>query len=98
MSVVPHNGRKRHLRITVEFGGQPYRKPDEGFFAISGNIGGETRWVRTGQCQRFIREICAPKWYKFMDELLALDKKYWLKYCKSIPKKDAERIKEIINS
>lgn len=39
-----------------------------------------------------------PKWYKFMDELLALDKKYWLKYCKSIPKKDAERIKEIINS
>lgn len=97
MSVVAYRGHRRHLSVTVEFGGQWYRKPEDGYFVISGIIGGELRWITCGQCQKEIRQLCHPKWYAFMDELLDLDEKYWLRRCKCIPTKDANRIKEIIN-
>ena len=98
MSVIPVRGFRRRLTITVQFGGQSFRKEDEGYFSIIGEIGGGNRWIEFGQCQEHIREICHKKWYAFMDELLELDKKYGSKYCKCIPKKDADRIKDIINS
>lgn len=98
MSIVPIWGRKRHLRIEVEFGGQPYRKKNEGYFTVSGIIGGKIRPLCVGQCQESIRKVCDPKYYEFMDELLRLDKAHCLKLCRRIPAKDAERIKEIINS
>ncbi len=98
LSVVPVRGFRRRLTITVTFGGQRFRKEDEGYFSISGQIGGGNKWIEFGQCQEYIREICHKKWHAFMDELLELDKKYSLKYCKCIPKKDADRIKDIINS
>lgn len=98
ISVEQVHGFRRRLSITVEFGGLLYRKEDEGYFCISGKIGGGNRWVSTGQCQEQIREICHKKWYALLDELLEFDKKYWLRYCKCIPKKDADRIIEIINS
>lgn len=98
MSAVPYLGRRRRLTIEVEFGGQSYRKPGEGYFAIYGQIGGGERWVRCGQCQHEIRRICKKKWHKLMDELLEFDKKYWLWFCKRIPENDARRIQEIINA
>lgn len=98
MSIVPIWGRKRHLRILVEFDGQPYRKKAEGYFAVSGIIGGKIRPLCWGQCQDSIHKVCHPKYYEFMDELLRFDKAYHLKICRRIPAKDAERIKEIINS
>lgn len=97
MSVTPVRGKHRRLTIEVEFGGQSERKPDEGYYATEGQIGGENRWVSAGQCQRKIREICNPKFYEFMDELLYLDK-YHLFLCKNIPPKVANRIKKLINS
>lgn len=96
MSIVPIMGFRRHLTIEVEYGGQPYRNPDEGYFVIRGQIGGGRRWVYAGQCQKRIRKVCKKKWHGLLDELLDLDDKYWLNFCKSIPKKDAKRIKEII--
>lgn len=96
MSVIPVRGFRRRLTIEVEFGGQSYRTPDEGYFAISGEIGKGNYLVCFGQCQKDIRELCKKKWHALLDELLGFDKKYWLKYCKCIPKKDADRIKEII--
>lgn len=97
MSFVTYRGHRRHLFVTVEFGEQSYRNPEDGYFVISGTIGGKSRWLITGQCQKEIRQLCHPKWYAFMDELLELDKKYWLRLCRCIPTKDANRIKEIIN-
>lgn len=98
MSAVPYLGRRRRLTIEVEFGGQWFRKPGEGYFALSGQIGGKNRYVSCGQCQSDIRRICKKKWHKLLDELLAFDKKYWLWSCKCIPENDANRIIEIINS
>ncbi len=96
MSAVPVDGFRRRLTLEVEFGDQPYREPDEGYFAIRGQIGAGRRWVYAGQCQKKIREVCERKWRKLLDELLDFDKKYSLMYCKCIPEKDAKRIKEII--
>ena len=98
MSVVPVRGFRRHLELTVEFGGQEYRTQEDGYFVISGHIGGKIRWIEGGQCQKTIREICKKKYHALLDELLAFDEKYWLKFCRCIPKNDANRIKEIIKN
>ena len=56
MSIVPIQGFHRRLTLEVEFGGQTYRKPDEGYFVIRGQIGAGRRWIEAGQCQKRIRE------------------------------------------
>ena len=98
MSVVPVRGFCRHLELTVEFCGQTHRTPEEGYFVISGQIGRGRRWVECGQCQKHIREICKKKYHALLDELLAFDEKYHLKFCRFIPQNDANRIKEIIET
>lgn len=96
MSAIPYRGKRRHLYLTVELGGQRHRKPDEGYFVTIGTIGGLNRWISCGQCLEKIRLLCRPKWKPLLDELSVINGKYWLRYCKRIPKKDAKRIREII--
>jgi len=98
MSVVPVMGLRRHLELVVEFGGQTFRTPQEGYFVIKGEIGKGNYLVQGGQCQKTIREICKKKYHALLDELLAFNEKYWLKLCRCIPENDANRIKEIIKN
>lgn len=98
MSSVAIKGYKRRLTVTIEFGGQPYRNENDGYFSIRGQIGGGNRWIEYGGCVKHIREICNSKWHSLLDELLKLKEKHSLKYCRCIPKKDADRIVEIINA
>ena len=96
MSAIPIRGFHRHLEITIYFGGQSYRKEDEGYFSVMGLIGRGCRRISCGQNLDEIRAISKKKYHTFLDELLSLHKKHHLKYCKCISENDAKRIKENI--